>query len=536
MFLLDGTIVNVAIPQMERGLNTTFDNILWVLNGYILVYAVLLITTARLGDMFGPRRLFLIGLVVFTASSLACGLSTSATELIVFRLMQGVGGALLSPQTLSIITNIFPPERRGVAFGLWGAVAGISATIGPILGGFLTTNYDWQAVFFVNVPVGVITVALVWFLMPEVRSDSRHNLDLPGVLLVSGGLFMGIYALIEGQKYTWGPIAGSAFSIGATRWSVLSIYSLLVYSVVVLALFVVWELRAAEPLLPLSLFGVRNFSLGNAIYGLLGIAIFPIFTPLSIFLQSALGFTALHTGLTVVPISIGVLVASPIAGKLADRGFGKWEMVAGLVTFGIGVTLVRQVLAVDDTSWTLTLPFLITGLGMGFVFAPLTTLVMTGVSPEQAGSASGFLNTLQQAGGALGASVVGAILAQETANDLVPQARRYVASVPAHYRGSFMANWQSASHSAQQFGAGDSGGVHLPAGVSAAVARHLEQIDYAIFSNALLHGAKAGLLLGMAGALVAAITASMMVRHTAIVAIEEYQEEDLPEPIAIGAR
>jgi EmrB/QacA subfamily drug resistance transporter len=511
MILLDSTIVNVAIPQMERGLNTTFDRILWVLNGYVLVYAVLLITAGRLGDMFGAKRLFLVGLTLFTLSSAACGFAGSANELIAFRLVQGVGGALLAPQTLSIITNIFPAEQRGVAFGLWGAVAGIAATVGPVLGGFLVTNFAWQAVFFINVPVGIFTVVAVMLVMPDPRSMARHRLDLPGVVLISVGLFLGVFALIEGQTYSWGPITSAgSFSIGDTRWSILSIYSFLVYSVVLLGVFIFKELRTEEPLLPLGLLRIRNFALGNGIYFLVGAAIFPLFTPIAIFLQTALGYTAIHTGLTTVPLSLGVLFASPVTGKLADRGYGKNVVLVGCVLFIAGVLVLRQSLALNDTSWTLAIPFAIMGIGMGAVFAPLTTVMMSGVQASEAGSASGFLNMLQQTGGALGIAVVGAVLSKSVAADLPNQAAKVAGQVPTSYRGHFVSGWQAASHGSQQFGAGQSGGVHLPAGIPAAVARQIGALDFHVFTSALLTGTKAALIVAPIGMLLAFGLAALM--------------------------
>src|SRR5437588_6821099 len=189
MILLDTTIVNIAIPAMISGLNSSLDQILWVINAYLLAYAVLLITAGRLGDFFGPRRLFALGLAIFTVASALCGLAQDGNQLIAARILQGVGGAILTPQTLSIITVIFPPERRGAAFGVWGAVAGVATVPGPTLGGFLVTNYDWRAVFWVNVPVGVAAMALGAWYLPELRFNRRHSLDLVGVLLISGALF-----------------------------------------------------------------------------------------------------------------------------------------------------------------------------------------------------------------------------------------------------------------------------------------------------------------------------------------------------------
>src|SRR5438477_11498171 len=220
MLLLDTTIVNIAIPAMISGLNSSLDQILWVINAYLLAYAVLLITAGRLGDFFGPRRLFALGLAIFTVASALCGLAQDGNQLIAARILQGVGGAILTPQTLSIITVIFPPERRGAAFGVWGAVAGVATVTGPTLGGFLVTYINWRWIFFVNVPVGLIALAGALLVVPDLRPGRRHRLDIVGVLLASSGLFLGILALIEGQRFDWGLIGTvGSFSIGTSRWA-----------------------------------------------------------------------------------------------------------------------------------------------------------------------------------------------------------------------------------------------------------------------------------------------------------------------------
>ena len=249
MILLDTTIVNIAIPDIEKGLNATFDQILWILNAYILVYAVLLIPAGRMGDIFGPKRLFLTGLVIFTISSALCGLAQTPGELIAFRVAQGLGGALLTPQTLSVITTIFPPERRGAAFGIWGAVAGVAAVVGPTLGGFLVTTASWRAIFYVNVPVGIIAVIAAALLMPEIKSGRRPSIDIPGLILASSGLFIGVFALIEAQRFAWGPIfTFGSFSVASMRWAPISIYSLLLLSAALLLAFVAVERRVREPI------------------------------------------------------------------------------------------------------------------------------------------------------------------------------------------------------------------------------------------------------------------------------------------------
>src|ERR1700731_2755215 len=249
MILLDTTIVNIAIPAMISGLHSSLDQILWVLNAYLLVYAVLLITAGRLGDYFGQRRLFMIGLLVFTVASALCGLAQDGNQLVAARILQGVGGAILTPQTLSIITVIFPPERRGAAFGVWGGVAGVAAVTGPTLGGFLVTYINWRWIFFVNLPVGLIALAGAFLVVPDIRPGLRHRLDIIGVVLASAGLFGIVFGLVEGQRYDWGAI-----------WGPITIPEIIAGGVVILALFVVFEGFQAEPLLPLGLFGDRNFS------------------------------------------------------------------------------------------------------------------------------------------------------------------------------------------------------------------------------------------------------------------------------------
>src|SRR6266516_3666228 len=283
LILLDTSIVNVAIPAMEHGLHAAFDQLLWVVNGYILVFAVLLITAGRLGDIVGPKRLFILGLALFTLASAACGLAQDANQLVLFRVVQGVGAAALTPQTLAILPSLFPPERRGAAFGLLSSVAGLAVVVGPVLGGFLVNTYDWQSIFFVNVPIGLVAAVATVLLVPEIRSPRSPALDLGGVILASGGLFALMYALVESQRFSWGPISSfGAFSLGATRWSVLSVDSLLVYAGVLLLLFVWWERRAAQPLLPFSLFGDRNFAVANLTFSIIGFP-FAMFLVLSIF-------------------------------------------------------------------------------------------------------------------------------------------------------------------------------------------------------------------------------------------------------------
>ncbi|MGA8921717.1 MAG: DHA2 family efflux MFS transporter permease subunit, partial [Candidatus Dormiibacterota bacterium] len=284
MILLDTTIVNIAIPSIIDGLKASLDQILWVINGYILVYAVLLITAGRLGDYFGQRNVFAIGLVIFIAASAACGLAQDPSQLIAFRVIQGVGGALMAPQTLAIITQIFPPQQRGAAYGVWGAVGGIASVAGPTLGGFLVTDYSWRAIFYLNVPIGIAVLLATFIIVPDLRQGVRHQWDLLGVLLASAGIFAISYGLIEGQPKNWGAVFGPV-----------TIWELIAAGVVLLVLFVVWERFQKEPLLPLSLFtSSRNFSAANFVAAAMQFGMLGLFLPFVIYLQSVLGMTALQ--------------------------------------------------------------------------------------------------------------------------------------------------------------------------------------------------------------------------------------------------
>ncbi len=338
MILLDTTIVNIAIPSMIDTLKASLDQILWVLNAYILVYAVLLISAGRLGDLYGQRNLFALGLAIFTVASAVCGLAQNTNELIAARVVQGVGGALLTPQTLAIITTIFPPERRGAAFGIWGAVAGIAAVLGPTLGGFIVTYWNWRGIFYVNLPVGILALLGAFLIVPDLRPGRRHGLDQVGVLLASLGLFGIVFGLIEGQRYNWGTIFG---------W--VTIPEIIGAGIAVFIAFVIWERFQPEPLVPLSLFSDRNYSLMNWISAAMSFGMLGLFLPLTIYFQSVLGMTALRAGLTLAPMSLVSMVVAPNAGRMADRIGGKYILMAGLTLFAVGMGLIILVASADST-------------------------------------------------------------------------------------------------------------------------------------------------------------------------------------------
>ena len=493
MILLDLTIVNVAIPSIIDGLHAGLDEILWVLNAYILAYAVLLITAGRLGDMFGAKRLFLIGLAVFTLASIACSLAQSPGQLIIARVVQGVGGAILTPQTLSILTNIFPADKRGAAFGIWGAVAGVASVTGPTLGGFLVTNFSWQAVFWVNVPVGIVAFVLGIWLLPGIRLGREQNLDPVGVLLASGALFAVVFGLIEGQRYHWGTFTDIAsLDAGGGHWGLFSIPSLFVASAILLVLFVLWDRAQDQPLVPLALFGDRNFTVGNGLAAIVMFGMMGLFLPLTIFLQSVLGFSALKAGLTLAPMPLTSMVIAPLSGRATDRVGGKYILMFGLTCFAAGMGLVVLVSSLNAGSTTFTLPLILAGVGLGCTFAPMTTVTMQRVNPRLAGAASGLLNTTRQLGGAFGSAVVGAILQTRLANELVSQAQAQAGGLPPAFRFPFVQGFAKAAGGVLEVGRGQSG-VPLPAGIPPAEAAQVQQLAHEVFAQAFINAMRPSL-------------------------------------------
>jgi EmrB/QacA subfamily drug resistance transporter len=436
MILLDTTIVNVAIPQMSAHLDASLSDVLWILNAYILVYAVLLITAGRLGDLYGPKQLFIIGLVVFTASSAACGLASDPKWLIIFRIAQGVGGALLTPQTLSVITMIFPPDRRGAAFGIWGAVAGVATVAGPALGGWLVTDYGWRWIFFVNVPVGIIALVLAAVVMPNIKLNRQHKLDVPGVLLSSAALFLITYGLIEGQAHAWGKV-----------WGPITIPMMIGAGVVLLALFLWMQYleRDGEPLVPFSIFKDRNFSTTNFIVAAIGFGMLGLFLPLTIYLQSVLGLSALQAGLTTAPMSLISMFVAPVAGRYADRVGGKWILFAGVALFAGGMGILIDSSHVGTTRLHLLPGLIVAGFGLGMTFAPLQTIAMRNIEPRMAGAASGLINTTRQLGAVIGSAAVGALLQAQSASRFTDLASTQSKTLPPTYQHLLVDSFKSAA-------------------------------------------------------------------------------------------
>jgi EmrB/QacA subfamily drug resistance transporter len=513
MILLDTTIVNVAIPAMSAGLNTTLDQILWVLNAYILVYAVLLITAGRLGDLYGQRTLFAIGLFVFTLASALCGFSQNVSELIAARILQGVGGALLTPQTLAILTSLFPPERRGAAFGVWGGVAGLATVAGPTVGGAIITYIDWRWIFFINVPIGIAALIATFLIVPDLRPGRHHGWDILGIILATAGLFAIVFGLIEGQRYNWGD-----FAYGVT------IPEIIVAGAALIVVFIVWERFQAEPLVPLSLFAERNFAVANWIAAAISFGMLSLFLPITIYLQSVRGFSALAAGLTLAPMSLTSMVFAPFAGRMADRIGGKYILTAGISLFTIGFGTFIYVAGPDSTWLTFLLPAIIAGAGMGMTFAPMTTVAMRNISPRVAGAASGVLNTTRQLGAAIGSAVVAAILQNRLAITLHDQAVSHAASLPVAFRAQFIAAFSTVASNGFEIGTGQSG-AKLPPGLPPAVVSQISALAHDVFVSAFIDAMKSSLVVPIAFLAFTALTTLLIRRRQVAQQAEASRDE-----------
>jgi EmrB/QacA subfamily drug resistance transporter len=405
MVLLDSTIVNVAQQAIIDGLGASLTQIQWILDAYVLTYAVLLLSFGRLGDIFGRKKLFMLGMAIFTAASALCGASTllgnllhvsPAVALIASRVLQGAGGALMMPQTLALVVVVFPPAKRGAALGVWGSIVSLGAVVGPIVGGLIVTNYNWEWVFLINVPIGIAALLATASIVPEsVDPLASRRLDWTGLALSSVGIFALVFGLIQGNVLGW------------TNPAILALWAA---SLLLLTAFVWWERRAPNPMMRLELFRIRNFWVGSVIgfafaFGMLG-----IFFPMTLFLQGALGFSAIKAGLTMAPMSVMIMFVAPLSGRLTDRFGARWILVGGLSAATVGLLFMSRRVTVE-TDWLMLLPALIVaGVGMGMTFAPTTTAAMADVPSRFAGSASGILNTMRNVGQVLGIAVLGSVL------------------------------------------------------------------------------------------------------------------------------
>ena len=400
MILVDTTIVSVANPKIMEGLKTDINSVIWVTSAYLLAYAVPLLVTGRLGDRFGPKNIYLAGLVLFTGASLWCGLSGSIELLITARVVQGLGAALMTPQTMAVITRTFPPNKRGAAMALWGATSGVAMLVGPLLGGVLVDGLGWEWIFFINVPVGVIGFVAAIILVPKLPTH-QHTFDILGVVLSAIGLFLVVFGIQEGEKYNWGTITGP-----------ITVWGMIIAGIVVLAAFVVWQaVNKGEPLMPLKLFRDRNFSFANLAISTVGFTVTSMSLPLIFFAQLVLGFTPTESALLMVPMALVVIPLSPFVGRMADRVHPRLLSFIGLFLMAVGLTWYSVWLDPNVNLWPrLLIPAVVLGIANAFIWAPLSVTATHNLPPAQAGAGAGVYNTVRQIGGVLGSAAIAALI------------------------------------------------------------------------------------------------------------------------------
>lgn len=431
MILVDSTIVSVATPAILDALHTDVDAVVWVTSAYLLAYAVPLLITGRLGDRFGPRNVYLVGLAVFTLASLWCGLTTSIGGLVAARVVQGLGAALMTPQTMAVITRTFPAHERGKAMGLWGATGGVATLVGPILGGVLTDNFGWEWIFIINVPIGVVGFVLAARLVPQLPT-STHRFDLLGVALSAVGMFLLVFGLQEGQSYQWGTIAGP-----------ISVWSLIIAGVVVLAVFLFWQKRnRKEPLLSLALFRDRNFTLSNLAIMAVGFGMTAMIFPLMFYAQGVLGLSPTDAALLQAPTAVISGVLGTFVGRLADRVHPRLIAGFGLVCFSVAVLWLGAIMAPGTPIPQLLLPISLLGVAHGFIWAPIASTATRNLPLAQAGAGSGVYNTTRQIGAVLGSAGIAVLIQSRLAANLpgpagAGSAEAGITSLPADLHAGF---------------------------------------------------------------------------------------------------
>jgi EmrB/QacA subfamily drug resistance transporter len=419
MIMLDNTVVFVALSSIQSDLHISQSELEWVVNGYALTFAVLMLTGGKLADMLGRRRIFIVGLTIFTASSLACGLATGAGFLIGARVVQGVGAALMNPATLSIITATFPPRQRGTAIGIWVGVSAMALAIGPLIGGILTEQINWSWIFFINVPVGIAGIVVSRLFIDETRDESEEQrLDLPGLISSAVGLFGLTYALIEGNNYGWGsPRILASFAV----------------AVLGLATFVLLEHRQRVPMLDLSLFKNSTFAGANTTMLLVALAMFGVFFFNSLYLGQVLGYSPIQTGATFLPLTVLIVFVAPLAGRYSDKIGPRWLMGAGLVLLSASL-LSFSTLGVDSSFWDIVPGLILGGFGMSLAMTPTTAAAMGSVPVDKAGVGSAVLNSMRQVGGSLGIALMGAIVASSVS--VLPTSPEYPAQFVEGYHNA----------------------------------------------------------------------------------------------------
>jgi EmrB/QacA subfamily drug resistance transporter len=418
MVVLDNLVVNVALPSIHRDLGASIQSLEWTVNAYVLAYAVLLLTGAALGDRFGRKRMFISGIALFTASSAAAALAPSIDLLVAARALQGVGAAIVTPLTLTLLADAFPPAQRGIALGVWSGISGVAVALGPLVGGAVVQASSWHWIFWINVPIGIVLIPLAATQLTESRGLARR-FDLPGLMLASTGLFGLVYGLVRSQSQGWGsPEIVISLALG----------------VLLVIAFIVYELRTEEPMLPMRFFANRSFAVTNAVslamyFGMFGSIFF-----LSQFLQNVLHNSPLQAGVKLLVWTGATMIVSPLAGVFSERYGSRPFMVAGLSLQAVALGWLAMLASVDQSYASMILPFVLAGSGMAMVFAPSANAILSSVRTEETGQASGATNAIRELGGVLGIAVLATVF---TSNGSYGSAHAYVSGlVPAMWVGA----------------------------------------------------------------------------------------------------
>jgi EmrB/QacA subfamily drug resistance transporter len=401
MIMLDNTVVNVALPSIARDLQIGLSELEWIVTGYALTFASLMLTGGKLADLMGRRLIFIVGLVIFTVSSLVCGLAPSGDVLIGARVVQGAGAALMNPATLSIIAATFPPRQRGTAIGIWAGTSALALAIGPLVGGLLTEHISWNWIFFVNVPIGVLAIIASLLLIPESRDQSaEQRLDLPGLLTSGLGLFALTYGLIEANTYGW----TSPRIVGS-----------FVAAIVLLVAFVMLERHQRIPMLDLTLFQNGTFVGANLAILLVALAMFGVFFFVSLYMQGILGYSAVQAGAAFLPLTLLIVLVAPLAGRASDRFGSRWLITTGMLLLALQLLYFSR-LGVEETYWALLPGMILGGFGMSLVMTPSAAAAVRALPVDKSGVGSAVLNAFRQVGGSVGIALMGAIMAHKIGN------------------------------------------------------------------------------------------------------------------------
>jgi EmrB/QacA subfamily drug resistance transporter len=478
MPMLDNLVVNVALPTIQTKLGAGVSGLQWIIDAYTLTFASFMLTGGALGDLYGRKRFFMAGLVVFTLGSLMCGLSGSTSELVAFRAIQGLGAALLLPGSLSIITATFSGRERGAAIGIWAAMSGLAIAVGPVVGGFLVEHVSWQSIFYVNVPVGILGLAMTFFVVRESRDRTKsRRIDPPGLVTGTAGLFFLVYALIEGNARGW------------TDGLILASFAL---SALFLAIFFYVESHRESPMLPLSFFRIPTFAAANVVAAAVFFALFGTVFFLTLYLQNVRGYSPVGAGIRLFAFSVVILLVAPVAGRLSDRFGSRWFMTFGPLTAAVGMGMLLRTQP-DSSYLTVILPaFIVLAVGMASTMTPMTAAVMGSVDTRHAGVASAATNTSRELGGVFGIALLGAIVTAAFNRGFL--ARLVEAGIPGAQAGEVVA----------RAGASAAAGNTAGEGAGSIIGQAVQ--------HAFVHAIHVGLLVAIAFLLLASVVSFLFVR------------------------